>query len=109
MLLNDQRERRRQHFLARHITRGCGFGFRPNILGDFSRFGEGTPMLLRFGQVAGFASVPQPGTGPQKRSAGGGREREHANQQQHDAGRKNEPIECNDSVHACILDAPGTG
>jgi len=105
MLVNDKRESRRQHFLEGDIARGCGFGFRLDILGHFSCLGDGTQVLIRFAQVAGLASVPQPATGPQKRSPGGGGEGEHTSQQQHNAGRENEPIDRNGSVHACILDA----
>ena len=100
MLVNDKRESRRQHFLGGNITRGCGFGFRPDILGHLSCLGDGTQVLLRFVQVAGLAGVPQPATGPQERSPGGRGEGEHTSQQQHNAGREDKPIDRNGSIHA---------
>ena len=49
MLAHDERANPRQHFLARNITGGCGFGLRSKILGHLIiRLGDGTPVLLGF-------------------------------------------------------------
>jgi len=89
-------------FFVGDITRGWGFGLRHNSLSGFSRMGDGTLLLLRFGHVAGFVSVPRRAAGLKARPPGGGRKSDHANQQEHDASHKNAPVRGDDSLHAFV-------
>jgi len=76
-----------------------GFVLRHNVLSAFSRFGGGNLPLLRLDQVAGLVGVPRAGTSSKARLPGGDRKNDHPNQQEQDAGGKNAPLECDDSLH----------
>jgi len=105
MLLVGQGERDRERFFVRNIKPEWTFDFRRNSLSGFSRLCDGNLRLLRYGHVAGFVSVPRPATGSQARLSRGGRESNYANQQKHDASRKNGPIEGADPLHAFAIES----
>jgi hypothetical protein len=81
------------------VTRRGGFDFRRNSVCGFSRVGDSTLVLLRFGHVAGFGSVPRSAADMEARPPGGDRESGHPNQQQHDASYKKPPVARDDSLH----------
>ena len=102
MFLEGYRENYGDCFFVGDMTRRWSFGLRHNHLSGFSRMGDGTLLLLRFGHVAGFVSVPRPAAGLKTRPPGGGRKSDHANQQEHNASHKNAPVRGDDSLHAFV-------
>ena len=105
MFLEGYRKSYGECLFVGNMTRGWSFGPRHNDLSGFSRIGDGTLMLLRFGHVAGFVCVPRPTGGLKTRPPGGGRKSDHANQQAHDASHKNGTIAGDDSPHAFAEDS----
>jgi hypothetical protein len=102
MFLNGQGKSNRERFFVRNVTQGQGFGFRHNNLGGFSCLGHRHLMPLQFGHVASFVSVPRPATGSKAWLPAGGRESNHADQQEHDAGDKGLSVMRDDSLHASV-------
>jgi len=99
MFLDGQGKSARERFFVRKVKRKEGFVLHHNVLNAFSRFGGGNLPLLRLDQVAGLVSVPRAGAGSKAWLPGGDGKSDHANQQEQDAGGKNAPLECDDSLH----------